>query len=89
MKMVELKPIVMNVLGKRGAMTQATGKFRVLLVVELMVSNLDQIAEALAVIKPPRIPHFSGKLRVTMDGFPDEPATAIVNFLDGEGENAT
>jgi hypothetical protein len=61
-----------------------------LLVIELRITRLDQIPEAIAAINPPAIPHFAGNVRVTMDGFaddPDNPATAIVNYLDGEGED--
>jgi len=62
---------------------------RVLLVIELAVTNVDQIPAAISAINPPSIPHFAGGVRVTMDGFAegaDNPATAIVNYLDGEGE---
>ena len=62
---------------------------RALLVIELRITDPEQIADALTAINPPSIPHFAGNVRVTMDGFaddPDNPATAIVNYLDGEGE---
>lgn len=62
---------------------------RALLVIELRVTDPSEIPAAVAAINPPSIPHFAGHLRVTMDGFgegPDNPATAIVNYLDGEGE---
>jgi hypothetical protein len=63
---------------------------RALLVIELRITDPAQIPEALTAINPPMIPHFAGNVRVTMDGFgedaADNPATAIVNYLDGEGE---
>jgi len=62
---------------------------RALLVIELQITDPEQIAKAVTAINPPSIPHFAGTVRVTMDGFaddPDNPATAIVNYLDGEGE---
>jgi len=62
---------------------------RVLLVIELAVTDINQIPAAIEAINPPSIPHFAGNVRVTMDGFAegaDNPATAIVNYLDGEGE---
>lgn len=63
---------------------------RAILVVELDITHPDQLPEAIAAIKPPRIPHFAGSVRVTMDEFGegvDNPATAILNYLDGEGES--
>jgi hypothetical protein len=63
---------------------------RALLVIELRIARPEQIPEAIAAINPPSIPHFAGSLRVTMDAFgedaTDRPATAILNYLDGEGE---
>jgi len=62
---------------------------RAILVVELRITGPSQIPEAIKAIDPPKIPHFAGKLRVTMDEFgegSDNPATAILNYLDGEGE---
>lgn len=62
---------------------------RALLVIELGITDPDQLPEALTAINPPSIPHFAGNVRVTMDGFgegADNPATAIINYLDGEGE---
>jgi hypothetical protein len=63
---------------------------RALLVIELSITDPEQIPAAMKAINPPRIPHFAGNVRVTMDGFgdgdADQPATAIVNYLDGEGE---
>jgi hypothetical protein len=62
---------------------------RALLVIELNITDPDQLPEAIKAVNPPSIPHFAGNVRVTMDGFgdgPDNPATAIVNYLDGEGE---
>jgi hypothetical protein len=62
---------------------------RALLVVELLITHQNDIAESLEALRPPTIPHFAGKLRVTLDAFGgdylDNPATAIVNYLDGEG----
>lgn len=66
-------------------------KIRVLLVIELAVDDPKQIPESIAAIDPPSIPHFAGHVRVTADEFGsnalDRPATAIVNYLDGEGED--
>jgi hypothetical protein len=66
-------------------------KRRALLVIELQITQPEQIAAAIAAIKPPSIPHFAGNVRVTMDEFgddsADQPATAILNYLDGEGES--
>jgi hypothetical protein len=66
---------------------------RAVLVIELRITDPAQIPEALTAINPPRIPHFAGNVRVTMDAFgedaADNPATAIVNYLDGEGEAVT
>lgn len=62
---------------------------RALLVIELSITDVNQIPKAITAINPPRIPHFAGSVRVTMDAFGegvDNPATAIVNYLDGEGE---
>lgn len=63
---------------------------RALLVIELDIAEPSDLGEALDAIRPPSIPHFAGSVRVTMDGFGDDaadrPATAIVNYLDGEGE---
>lgn len=63
---------------------------RALLVIELRITDPEQIPEAIKAINPPRIPHFAGDLHVTMDAFGendlDRPATAIVNYLKGEGE---
>jgi hypothetical protein len=63
---------------------------RALLVIELRITDVNQIPEAIEAINPPRVPHFAGAVRVTMDAFgedsPDRPATAIINYLDGEGE---
>lgn len=63
---------------------------RALLVIELRITDPSQIPEAIKAINPPRIPHFAGNVRVTMDEFGedavDRPATAIINYLDGEGE---
>ena len=63
---------------------------RALLVIELRITQPDQIAAAIEAVNPPRIPHFAGSVRVTMDEFgedtTDRPATAIINYLDGEGE---
>jgi hypothetical protein len=64
-------------------------KRRALLVVELAISRPEDLPEAISAINPPRIPHFAGNVRVTMDEFGeggDNPATAIVNYLEGEGE---
>ena len=64
---------------------------RALLVIELRITDPKQIPEAITAINPPSIPHFAGSLRVTMDGFAhdsDNPATAILNYLDGEGEDS-
>ena len=63
---------------------------RALLVIELSITDVNQIPKAITAINPPRIPHFAGSVRVTMDAFGedslDNPATAILNYLDGEGE---
>lgn len=63
---------------------------RALLVIELRITDPAQIPEAIAAIDPPKIPHFAGGLHITMDAFGDDdtdnPATAIVNYLKGEGE---
>jgi hypothetical protein len=62
---------------------------RVILVIELQITNPNQIAWAIKKINPPGIPHFAGRLRVAMDEFgegADNPATAIINYLEGEGE---
>lgn len=64
---------------------------RALLVIELRITDPAQIPEALKAINPPKIPHFAGNVRITMDEFGDDindlPATVIVNYLDGEGES--
>lgn len=58
--------------------------------IELRITDPGQIPKAIAAINPPRIPYFAGNVRVTMDEFgedaTDRPATAIINYLDGEGE---
>lgn len=63
---------------------------RALLVLELRITDPEQPARAIAAINPPSVPHFAGALYVTMDEFSDDPtdrpATAIVNYLTGEGE---
>jgi hypothetical protein len=63
---------------------------RALLVIELRITDPDQIPAALDAIYPPSIPHFAGSVRITMDAFGDDaadnPATAIINYLEGEGE---
>lgn len=63
---------------------------RALLVIELSITDPAQIPEAIAAINPPSIPHFAGQVHITMDAFGDDdldrPATAIVNYLSGEGE---
>jgi hypothetical protein len=62
---------------------------RAILVIELQITDPAQIPEAIDAINPPSIPHFAGKVRITMDAFgegADNPATAIVNYLEGEGE---
>ena len=64
-------------------------KRRALLVIELAISHPTEISDAMLAIHPPIIPHFAGQVRITMDEFGeggDNPATAIVNYLDGEGE---
>ena len=65
---------------------------RALLVIELRITDPAQIPEAIKAINPPRIPHFAGGLHVTLDAFGDDdtdnPATAIVNYLRGEGEES-
>ncbi len=52
---------------------------RALLVIELRITDPAQIPEALTAVNPPRIPHFAGNVRVTMDAFgedaADNPAT--------------
>ena len=63
---------------------------RALLVIELRITAPEQIPEAITAINPPSVPHFAGSVRVTMDEFgegADQPATAILNYLDGEGES--
>lgn len=61
-----------------------------LLVIELQITHPEQIPEAIAAINPPGVPHFGGRVHVTMDAFgedaADRPATALVNYLSGEGE---
>lgn len=62
---------------------------RAILVIELQITRPEQIPEALKAINPTRVPHFAGNVRVAMDEFgegPDNPATAIINYLDGEDE---
>jgi hypothetical protein len=68
---------------------EATRATRALLVIELRITDPRDIPEAIKAINPPSIPHFAGNVRVTMDAFSegtDNPATAIVNYLEGEGE---
>jgi hypothetical protein len=61
-----------------------------LLVIELQISGPEDLPEAIRAIRPPTIPHFGGGIHVAMDAFGDDetdnPATAIVNYLKGEGE---
>ena len=61
-----------------------------LLVIELKITDPEQIPDAVKHINPPSIPHFGGNVHITMDAFGDDfldkPATAIVNYLKGEGE---
>jgi hypothetical protein len=63
---------------------------RALMVIELWITDPDRIAAAIAAVDPPSIPRFAGSVRVTMDEFgedaTDRPATAILAYLDGEGE---
>jgi hypothetical protein len=64
---------------------------RALVVLELWITDVNQIPEAIKAINPPRVPHFKGELHVVMDEFAEDPtdmpATAIVNYLKGEGED--
>ena len=67
----------------------STERKRGLIVIELTITGPNDFAEAIKAINPPRIPHFAGGIHVTMDAFGDgldNPATAIVNYLTGEGE---
>jgi hypothetical protein len=62
---------------------------RALLVIELRITDPDQVVAAIKAVNPPGIPHFAGSVRVTMDAFgegADNPASAILDYLDGEGE---
>ena len=62
---------------------------KALLVIELNISKPEDIPKALTAINPPRIPYFANNVRITMDAFGeglDNPATAILNYLDGEDE---
>ena len=60
-----------------------------LVVIELQITDPEQIPEAIKAINPPGVPHFGGHIHITMDEFgegPDNPATALINYLKGEGE---
>ncbi len=76
--------------GKGPSAVEPLTPTRALLVIELQITYPYQIGQALTAINPPKIPHFAGNVRITMDAFGegmDNPATAIVNYLDGEGES--
>lgn len=53
-------------------------RFRAVIVVELIIDDPKQVAEALTAINPPAVPGFAGAVRVAVG----DVATALVEWLD-------